>query len=66
MQNQTPLLTKMQAARYLNVSAASIERLMRNGLRYIKVGGLVRFKIEHLAEFLDANSHGGGQGQELC
>lgn len=59
MQTQTPLLTKKQAARYLNVSDASIERLMRNGLRYVKVGGLVRFRPEHLAEYLEANARGG-------
>ena len=59
MQTQTPLLTKKQAALYLNVSDGSIERLMRNGLKYIKVGGLVRFRIEDLAVYLDRHVRGG-------
>ena len=42
------LRTKKQAARYLNVSEGSIERLMRNGLAYVKVGSLVRFRPEDL------------------
>ncbi len=65
MQKQTPLLTKKQAARLLNVSDASIERLMRNGLRYIKVGGLVRFKMEHLGEYLEANARVTAPGLDL-
>jgi excisionase family DNA binding protein len=59
MQTQTPLLTKKQAAILLNVSEGSIERLMRNGLRYVKVGGLVRFTAEQLSEYLEANARGG-------
>jgi excisionase family DNA binding protein len=53
------LKTKKQAARFLNVSDASIERLMRHGLRYIKVGGLVRFRDEDLSAYLDQNARGG-------
>jgi excisionase family DNA binding protein len=52
------LKSKRQAGRYLNVSEASVERLMKNGLAYIKVGGLVRFRPEDLAEYLDRNRHG--------
>lgn len=59
MQTQTPLLTKKQTAKYLNVSEGSIERLMRNGLRYVKVGGLVRFTTDALSEYLEANARGG-------
>jgi excisionase family DNA binding protein len=50
------LLTKKQAARYLNVSEGSIERLMRSGLQYIKVGGLVRFRPDDLAAYLESNA----------
>jgi excisionase family DNA binding protein len=50
------LRTKKQAARYLNVSEGSIERLMRSGLKYIKVGGLVRFRPEDLAAYLERNA----------
>jgi excisionase family DNA binding protein len=53
------LKTKKQAARYLNVSVASIERLMRSGLRYVKCGGLVRFRDEDLSAYLDQNTRSG-------
>jgi excisionase family DNA binding protein len=53
------LKTKKQAARFLNVSPASIERLMRTGLRYVKIGGLVRFRDEDLCAYLDQNARGG-------
>jgi excisionase family DNA binding protein len=59
---QTPenqLRTKKQAARYLNVSDASVDRLMKSGLKYIKVGSLVRFRPEDLAEFIETHSRGG-------
>jgi excisionase family DNA binding protein len=52
------LRSKRQAARYLNISEGSIERLMRNGLEYVKVGGLVRFTPESLANYLDRNRRG--------
>jgi excisionase family DNA binding protein len=47
------LRTKKQAAKYLNVSGGSIERLMRSGLKYIKIGGLVRFRPEDLADYIE-------------
>jgi hypothetical protein len=31
----------------------SVERLMRSGLPYVRVGGLVRFKPEDLADFIE-------------
>jgi excisionase family DNA binding protein len=52
------LRTKRQAAKYLNISEGSIERLMRAGLNYVKVGGLVRFRPEDLAAYLDRNRRG--------
>ena len=58
-QIDTYLKTKKQAARYLNVSVASIERLMRGGLRFIRVGNLVRFRDEDLSAYLDQNVRGG-------
>ena len=52
----TYLLGKREAAKYLGVSLGSIERLMRGGLPYVKVGnghfGAVRFAPEDLAEFI--------------
>lgn len=54
---ETYLKTKREAARYLGVSLGSIERLMRSGLPYVKVGsgqmGSVRFRPEDLADFID-------------
>lgn len=61
IEDQQQLRTKKQIARYLNVSDASVERLMRRGLPYIKVGGLVRFRLADLADFLAANSRGGAE-----
>lgn len=59
MQTQEPLLNKKQTAKWLNVSDASIERLMRRGLRYVKLNGLVRFRPGDLAEYIDQNTRGG-------
>jgi excisionase family DNA binding protein len=54
--NATYLQTKQEAARYLGVSEDSIERLMRSGLAFVKVGnghtGSVRFRPEDLADFV--------------
>jgi excisionase family DNA binding protein len=61
MQNneETYLKSKAEAARFLGVSVGSIERLMHGGLQYVKVGGLVRFKPEDLAAFVEARTRGG-------
>jgi len=50
----TYLKDKRAAARYLNVSAGSLERLMRGGLPYVKLNGLVRFRPEDLADFIES------------
>jgi excisionase family DNA binding protein len=50
---QTYLKNKREAARYLGVSQASLEHLMRSGLAYIRVGNLVRFQPEDLAAFIE-------------
>ena len=55
---ETYLKSKAEVARFFGVSVESIERLMRRGLPYVKVGGLVRFKPEDLAAFVDARIHG--------
>jgi excisionase family DNA binding protein len=54
MQDESYLRTKQQAAKYLNVSQGSIERLMRAGLPYVKLRGLVRFRPEDLAAYIEA------------
>ena len=50
---QVYLKNKREAARYLGVSLGSLERLMRSGLAYIRVGNLVRFRPEDLADFIE-------------
>ena len=50
---QTYLKNKREAARYLGLSQASLERLMRSGLAYIRVGNRVRFRPEDLAAFIE-------------
>jgi excisionase family DNA binding protein len=52
MQEEIYLRNKRQAAKFLNVSLGGVERLMRAGLPYVKVGGLVRFQPEDLANFI--------------
>jgi excisionase family DNA binding protein len=49
----TYLKTKREAARYLGISVGSLERLTRSGLAYIRVGNLVRFRPEDLADFIE-------------
>jgi excisionase family DNA binding protein len=53
MEQETYLKTKREAARYLGISPGSLERLMRSGLAYIRVGNMVRFRPEDLAEFVE-------------
>src|ERR1022692_3899337 len=53
MSEQTYLKTKRKAARYLGVSLGSLERLMRSGLAYIRVGNLVRFRPEDLTDYIE-------------
>jgi hypothetical protein len=52
------LLGKRQAAKFLGVSPGTVERLMRAGLPYIKLGdgrmAGVRFAIRDLADFVSA------------
>jgi excisionase family DNA binding protein len=43
----------IESARYLGVSLGSLERLMRSGLAYIRVGNLVRFRPEDLADYIE-------------
>jgi excisionase family DNA binding protein len=50
------LKCKAEAARFLGVSVGSVDRLMRNGLAYVKVGGLVRFRPEDLTAYVDART----------
>ncbi|MGD0771514.1 MAG: helix-turn-helix domain-containing protein [Candidatus Solibacter sp.] len=53
VEQPTYLKTKREAARHLGVSQGSLERLMRSGLVYIRVGNLVRFRPEDLADYIE-------------
>jgi excisionase family DNA binding protein len=53
-QQDPSLKNKKQAAQYLNVSGATLERLMNAGLPYVKLTGAVRFRLEDLNEFISA------------
>jgi excisionase family DNA binding protein len=50
---QTYLKSKREAALYLGVSLGSLERLMRAGLAYVRIGNLVRFRPEDLADYVE-------------
>ena len=56
MQDDNYLKNKKQAARYLGISEGGIERAMRRGLPYVKVGGLVRFRPEDLTAYVEAHT----------
>jgi excisionase family DNA binding protein len=53
VEQQTYLKNKREAARYLGISPGSLERLMRSGLAYVRVGNLVRFRPEDLADYIE-------------
>lgn len=63
MQNSDDdLRDKKGAAKYLQASVPTVGRLRATGeLRSIKVGALVRFKLEDLAAFVERNAQGGGK-----
>lgn len=52
------LLAIDQAAAYLGVSRATVDRLVFRGqLPFVKVGGATRYDIEDLDQFIDTNRH---------
>jgi excisionase family DNA binding protein len=57
------LLTEQDVAKYLNVSLASVRRwrLERRGPQFIKVGTLVRYRIEDLQAWVISLPTGGAQ-----
>jgi predicted DNA-binding transcriptional regulator AlpA len=60
--NESNLLTKKEAARFLSVSIKTLDRWIyeRRGPKYYKVGGvLVRYRIKDLIAFLEACPTGG-------
>ena len=50
---ETQLVNKRQAAKYLSISVASLQRLMGRELPYVRIGRLARFRIADLADFIE-------------
>lgn len=48
-------LTRSEAARYLNVPSRWLANNARRGPRYIKIGGLVRYSVAALDEYMSAH-----------
>jgi excisionase family DNA binding protein len=53
--DENRLRNKREAARYLNVSVGTLERMMRGGLPYVKLtaAGAVRFRDSDLNDFVE-------------
>ena len=65
--NEANLLTKKEAARFLNVSIKTLDRWIyeRRGPKYYKVGALVRYRNSDLVAFLEACPTGGAPAANL-
>ena len=65
MSAATPVLTKQQAAEWLQVSPRYIERMVRSGrLRaYKPTGGLFRIRLNDLTAFLESGASIAGIGK---
>ena len=47
------MLKKTDLAKELNISIASIDRLMAKGMPYLKIGKSVRFDLEKVINYLE-------------
>ncbi|NYD78439.1 helix-turn-helix domain-containing protein [Arthrobacter cupressi] len=54
-ESRSTYLTRTEAANYLNIPAHWLANNTKQGPRYIKVGGLVRYSVEALDDFMSAN-----------
>jgi excisionase family DNA binding protein len=55
-----PLLTKRQVGDWLNVSASTVDRLIRaEELRAIKIGNVVRLPVSAVADYIEARLSAG-------
>ena len=54
--NSAPLLTEREAADFLGVSARCLQdkRLRGGGCPYVKIGRLVRYRMEDITTFVEA------------
>jgi len=53
--SRSMFLTRNEAARYLNLTPSWLANNTRCGPRFIKVGGLVRYSVEALDDFMSKN-----------
>ena len=56
------LLRPEEAAKLLQVSRGTLDvwrSTKRYPLRYVKVGGKIRYRLEHIQEFLELRTHSG-------
>jgi len=60
------LLTEQQAAEYLGQSRRTLQqwRWQHRGLKYIKVGRNVRYRLEDLKKFIENNAVDISDGQD--
>ncbi len=49
------MITKKELANKLNVSLSTIDRLMVNGVPFVKIGKSVRFEYEAVVEWIKNN-----------
>jgi excisionase family DNA binding protein len=61
------LRNKREAARYLGVCVGTVERMMRDGLPYVKLtaAGAVRFRHSDLSDFVDRRVRGFSAARRL-
>ena len=48
-------LNKKELCEELGVSIGKVELMMKDGLKYVKFGGNVRFKVEDVDEYMEKN-----------
>jgi excisionase family DNA binding protein len=58
-ENTSQLLTRVQAAAYLNQTVRWMYRAPEHGIPFVKLGRAVRFKITDLDNFISRNRVGG-------
>lgn len=51
-----PLMSRKEAAEYLNISERSLDDLTKNGkIKYLKINSVVRFRLSDLDAFISKN-----------
>lgn len=52
----TKYYTKKEIMEYLNISLPTLNRYMKQGLKYVKFGNNVRFKMRDITDFIKSQS----------